>query len=98
MAGRAKKIQVGGESPGVNTPLIPGEMRVLPVRNTVVYPFGILPLGVARDRDTRLLNDAIGHDRLLAVVMQRDPTVDEPGPADVHDVAITKEAPNYRSE
>src|SRR5262245_14875914 len=86
MAGRTRKVQVGAE-PAAWTPTSgPREVRVLPVRNTVVYPFGILPLGVSRDHDTRLLNDAIANDRLLAVVMQRDPSVEEPGPADIHDV------------
>ncbi|MBI3538763.1 MAG: LON peptidase substrate-binding domain-containing protein, partial [Candidatus Eisenbacteria bacterium] len=84
MAGRSRKIQVGAEPPENRT--LPPEARILPVRNTVLYPFGILPLGVSRDRDTRLLNEAIASDRLVVVAMQRDPSVEDPGPADLHDV------------
>ena len=86
MAGRSKKIQVGGKPRENPPPVIPREVRVLPVRNTVLYPFGILPLGVGREKNMRLLNDAIAGDRLLAVFMQRDPTMDDPGPGDLHKV------------
>jgi ATP-dependent Lon protease len=77
---------VGGKPPENQPPVVPREVRVLPVRNTVLYPFGILPLGVGREKNARLLNDAIAGDRLLSVFMQRDPNMDDPGPADLHPV------------
>jgi ATP-dependent Lon protease len=82
---RARRTAAAAPPPA-GEPNVPRELRVLPVRNTVVYPFGILPLGVSRDRDVRLLNEAIAGDRLTAVVMQRDPEVDDPGPGDLHEV------------
>jgi ATP-dependent Lon protease len=82
---RARRTDTSAPPPD-GAPPAPRELRILPVRNTVVYPFGILPLGVARDRDIHLLNEAIAGDRLTVVVMQRDPAVEEPGPADLNEV------------
>jgi len=59
---------------------------VLPVRHTVLFPFGILPLLVGRKRSLQLLNDVMAGDRVLAVFAQRDATSDDPSPADLHPV------------
>ena len=84
-AGRGRKIIVGGDDPEA-TPLTgPRVVKVLPVRNTVVFPLGILPLGAGRDKSVRLLNDAVAGDRTLAVFMQRGDQED-PAPADLHAV------------
>ena len=84
-AGRSRKIVVGGTDPELPTLTGPRVVKVLPVRNTVVFPLGILPLGAGRDKSVRLLNDAVAGDRTLAVFMQRGDQED-PDPADLHAV------------
>ena len=76
---------MGGEAPNEGAPIDPRVARVLPVRETVVFPFGILPLGVGREKSVKLLNDAVAGDRTLAVFMQRS-AVEDPAPADLHPV------------
>ncbi len=82
---RAKKIPVASE-PEAKSPerpaLEPRELPVLPIRHTVLFPFGILPLNVGREKSVKLLNDVMAGDRTLAVVTQRDPTLDDPTPAE----------------
>ncbi|MEK7329537.1 MAG: endopeptidase La [Candidatus Eisenbacteria bacterium] len=85
MPGRGRRIRVGHGPEGPNTLTGPRVVRVLPVRDTVVFPFGILPLGVGREKSVRLLNDAVAGDRTLAAFMQRDAAQD-PTPADLHTV------------
>src|SRR5439155_26760729 len=62
------------------------EVPVLPVRHTVLFPFGILPLNVGRPKSVRLLNDVMAGDRTLLVVSQKDPSIEEPNPPDLHGV------------
>src|SRR5262245_47276256 len=85
MPPRGRKIRVGGEAPGEGALTHPSVVRVLPVRETVVFPFGILPLGVGRAKSVQLLNEAVAGDRTLAVFMQRT-AAEDPAPADLHRV------------
>src|SRR6202521_2750373 len=66
--------------------LVPPELPVLPVRDTVLFPGGVLPLTVGRESSLALLNSLQGEDRLLAVVAQLDPRVEDPTEVDLHRV------------
>src|ERR1700689_2022907 len=61
------------------------EMPVLTVRDTVIFPGAMLPITVGRPSSVALVN-ALGENRLLAVVSQLDPRVDTPRPDDLHQV------------
>ncbi len=66
---------------------IPGELNILPLRDSVIYPMLIAPLNVGRASGVQLIDEsAAGQDRIIGVVVQRDPMVDEPGFDDVYDV------------
>jgi ATP-dependent Lon protease len=64
---------------------IPNELPLLTVRNTVLYPDLILPLVVAREKSVQLVDSVLAQDRLLGVVAQRDPEVEDPQPEDLYD-------------
>src|SRR6202051_4540325 len=66
--------------------MVPPELPVLPVRDTVLFPGGVLPLTVGRESSLALLNSLQGEDRLLAVVAQLDPRVEDPTEVDLHRV------------
>src|ERR1700740_908174 len=66
--------------------MVPAELPVLPVRDTVLFPGGVLPLTVGRESSLALLNSLQGEDRLLAVVAQLDPRVEDPTEGDLHRV------------
>ncbi len=65
---------------------IPDELPILPVRETVLFPGAVLPLTVGRESSLALLNSLSGAEKLLGVVAQHDPRVEEPGPSDLHSV------------
>jgi ATP-dependent Lon protease len=86
MAGRKKNNEPLAPEP---EPPKPGERRevgVLPVRHTVLYPLAILPLNVGRTPNVQLLNEVMAGDRTLVVSTQKDPSIEEPGPGDVHEI------------
>jgi ATP-dependent Lon protease len=65
---------------------IPEELSILPVRETVLFPGAVLPLTVGRESSLALLNSLHGEEKLLGVVAQLDPRVEEPGATDLHAV------------
>ncbi len=76
----------GDATDGERAPSIPPELPVLPLRDTVLFPNSFMPLAVARESSVRLIDDAIGGGKLIAVFTQRDASVDEPGQADLYPV------------
>lgn len=65
---------------------LPDTLPLLPIRDAVVFPSMIIPLFVARDMSIHAIEAAVESDRLLALVTQNDPDVEEPGPEDLNAV------------
>src|SRR3954471_17662113 len=61
------------------------EVPVLAVRDTVIFPGALLPITIGRPSSIALVQ-SLGENRTLAVVAQRDPRVDTPGPEDMHEI------------
>jgi ATP-dependent Lon protease len=64
----------------------PSELAVLPLRNVVAFPDGLLPLAVGLERSIHLLEDVLEGDRLVVLAAMTDPSVEEPGTDGVHRV------------
>jgi ATP-dependent Lon protease len=62
------------------------ELPILPVRETVLFPNAILPLTVGRESSLKLIGDLKEEDKLIAVVSQRDPRVENPQPVDLYQI------------
>jgi len=65
---------------------IPDELAILPVRDTVLFPGAVLPLTIGRESSLALVNSLAGDEKLLGVVAQLDPRVEDPGATDLHAV------------
>src|SRR6202162_5626057 len=65
---------------------VPDVLPVLPVRDTVLCPGAVLPLTVGRESSLALVNALEGDEKLLAVVAQLDPRIEDPAAADLHKV------------
>ena len=63
---------------------IPEILPVLSLRDVVIFPHLIMPLAVGREISTRTVQQAMAGDRLLLLVTQKDPTVEEPGEDDLY--------------
>ena len=64
----------------------PDTLAILPVRDTVLFPGAVLPLTVGRESSLALVNSLTGDEKLLGVVAQLDPRVEDPAAADLHKV------------
>ena len=72
-----------------NTPTeeqIPNELPILPLRNTVAFPFSMVPLSVGVPRSIKLIEDALKGDRLIGVVGMKYPDIEEPLPGQTYEV------------
>ena len=55
-------------------PIVPDEISILPLRESVIYPMLIAPLSISREGGIKLIDDAVsGNNRVIGVVAQRDP-------------------------
>jgi ATP-dependent Lon protease len=65
---------------------IPEEMAVLPLRNTVAFPYIVMPLAVGIPRSVKLIEEADKGDRMIGLVAMTDPSVEVPDATQVHKV------------
>jgi ATP-dependent Lon protease len=66
--------------------VIPKEIPLLPLRNTVLFPGVVLPITVGRDKSIKAVNDAYKTDKLIGVVAQKDSNVEDPSINDLEDI------------
>src|SRR6266496_5719981 len=62
---------------------VPGEISLLPLRNTVLFPGVVLPITVGRDKSIKAVNDAYKADKLIGVLAQKDSNIEDPGKTDL---------------
>src|SRR6266849_10453625 len=67
-------------------PQVPDILAILPVRDTVLFPGAVLPLTVGRETSLALVHSLTGEEKLLGVVAQHDPRIEDPTAADLHKV------------
>ena len=58
-------------------------LLILPVRNLVLFPGVVMPLTVGRKGSIEAAQEAVRSDRPLGLLLQKDASVDEPGPDDL---------------
>jgi ATP-dependent Lon protease len=64
---------------------IPSELLILPLRNTVAFPFSVLPLSVGVPRSVKLIKEAMKGDQLVGLVAARDSSIEQPQPGQIYD-------------
>ncbi len=65
---------------------LPKELPILPLRNTVPFPFVMIPLAVGIPRSVKLIEDALQGNSMIGMVASRDPSIEEPTPEQVHTI------------
>ncbi|MBE6308588.1 MAG: endopeptidase La [Bacteroidales bacterium] len=70
---------------------IKGSLPILPLRNMVLFPTAVLPVGIGRPSSFAVVKNAtedMKNDGLIAVFCQKDPEVDEPGYEDLYKYGV----------
>jgi ATP-dependent Lon protease len=62
---------------------IPDELPILPLKDTVIYPFAVQPLGVGQERSIRLIDEVMRGNRLVVLVAQKSADIEQAGQEDI---------------
>jgi ATP-dependent Lon protease len=71
---------------GDRPPVVPAELPVLPLRDTVLFPNSFMPLAVAREASVRLIDEATTSGRMIGVFTQREASIEEPAEEDLYPI------------
>jgi ATP-dependent Lon protease len=72
-----------GDQDEIANLVLPEELPLLPLRNTVLFPGVVLPITVGRDKSIKAVTDAYKSDKLIGVVAQQDSQVEDPQVGDL---------------
>ncbi|MBN1352268.1 endopeptidase La [candidate division KSB1 bacterium] len=67
---------------------IPDELPVLPLRDTVIFPYIVSPLIIARKKSIKLIDDAILGKRIIALIAQKDAQLEDPDQNDLFNIGV----------
>ncbi len=65
---------------------LPDIVPVLSLKDTVVFPYIIVPLSVESEMNVLAIDQALGDDRLVMMVAQQDPAVESPAPSQLRSI------------
>jgi ATP-dependent Lon protease len=74
------------DSESMDGVVVPREISLLPLRNTVLFPGVVLPITVGRDKSIKAVNDAYKTDKLIGVIAQKDSDIEDPEKKDLEKV------------
>lgn len=63
--------------------VVPAEIPILPLRNTVLFPGVVLPITVGRDKSIKAVQEAYKSDKLIGVIAQKDTNIENPEAEDL---------------
>ena len=70
----------------VSTQSLPQTLPILGLSDIVIFPGMVAPLLVETPQSIKLIDDVVGGDRLLGVILQRNPEAENPAPGEMHEV------------
>lgn len=63
---------------------LPGELSILPIKNTVLFPGVVIPITVGRQKSIKLVKKAYQGNRIIGVVAQKNANAEEPTLEDLY--------------
>ena len=70
----------------MNLEEVPEKLPILPLRNNVLFPGVVIPITLGRDKSIKLIQDANKGNKIIGVVSQIDPKVEEPTYKDLYQI------------
>jgi ATP-dependent Lon protease len=65
-------------------PVIPEHLPILPLTDVVVFPQMVVPLLITSESSTRLIDDVVAGNRVVGLVLLKDPEQERPRPEHLH--------------
>jgi ATP-dependent Lon protease len=83
---RRKRKRKSKGAVDVDAVRVPSNLGIIPLRDTVIFPYMIAPLVIGRARSLHLIDEAANADRMVALATQHQPDTETPVPGDLHQV------------
>ncbi|HUK99555.1 MAG TPA: endopeptidase La [Nitrospirota bacterium] len=64
-------------------PMVPAELPLLPLKDTIVYPLTVYPLVIGKEKSIKLINDVTVGDKILGLTAQKKSDIDVSGMKDI---------------
>ena len=75
----------------IDSELLPDEIPILPLRNTVVFPGSSLPISVGREKSIKLVKALGKKIKYIGMVCQKDTNVEDPQADDLYNTGVIAE-------
>lgn len=72
----------------INRELLPEDLPILPLKNTVLFPGVVIPITAGRDKSIKLISDANNGNKTIGVVAQKSDEDEHPAYEDIHKVGV----------
>ena len=72
----------------INREVLPDDLPILPLKNTVLFPGVVIPITAGRDKSIKLINDANNGNKTIGVVAQTNDEEEHPSYKDIHKVGV----------
>lgn len=82
-------------SPDPSVQIPADALIIVPVRNTVLFPGGVMPIAIGRPKSIAAAQQAVREQRQIGLLLQRDPESSEPGPDDLYRVGTIANIVRY---
>ncbi len=76
------EITIPGEK--IETPVLPNEMPILPVKGVAIFPYLVVPLVISEKKHTQLIDEALMQGKTIGIFCARDHNDSSPGFDDIH--------------
>lgn len=83
---KSENTEVNREPDVDKTPVVPEELPLLPLKDTVVYPLTVYPLVIGKEKSIRLINEVIVGDKILGLTAQKRPDIEVNNIGDIYQI------------
>jgi len=70
----------------MNSEMVPNELPILPLRNTVLFPGVVIPITVGRDKSISLIKEANKGNKIIGVISQKNDKIEDPEIKDLNSI------------
>jgi ATP-dependent Lon protease len=82
-------------APSESAPIPADALIIVPVRNIVLFPGVVAPIGIARPKSIAAAQQALREQRPIGILLQRNPEVEDPAPSDPHRICTVANIIRY---
>jgi len=76
-------LMTSDDEEAISKESLPESLSILPLKNTVMFPGVVIPITASRDKSIKLIKDSNTKSKLIGVVSQKDPEIQDPGIIDI---------------